>query len=500
MKKDFNENKKIKKENVMRVKNLIILLPVVLLALAVGYWAGSSSNSMKMDSPNATEQTVSLKDKKDTSKEGRKVLYWKAPMNPSEIYDHPGKSKMGMDLVPVYEGETSAGSKGSVKIDPVTIQNMGVKTAMVQKGDFSKTVRTVGNISYDENRLYTVNLKYSGWIEKLYANYEGQMVRKGDPLLTIYSPDLVTTQQEYLLALNTRNALDGSDFNTIKAGGNSLLEAAQKRLDYWDLPASFVKNLKASGKIRKSILLHSPANGVIVHKNVIEGMHIKEGTNILQIADLSKVWLNASVYDYELPWIAKGQKVRMTLSYLPGETFTGYIDYIYPTLNQKARDVRVRIVFPNKNLELKPGMYANISIRGRTISNTLYIPSESVIHTGTRDIVFVDKGDGTFEPRQVDLGMEGGAGNNDIQVLSGLQQGEKIVTSAQFLIDSESRLQEAIQKMLKSKSPNMKMDKMQMEGKAPSSPGSMDNMQQKQKTPESQRQEHNKASNNHETK
>jgi len=500
MKIDFKENKKTKKENVMRGKTLIILLPVVLLALAAGYWAGSSSNSMKMDNPNGTEQNAGLKDKKDTSKDGRKVLYWKAPMNPSEIYDHPGKSKMGMDLVPVYEGEAPAGAKGTVKIDPVTIQNMGVKTAMVQKGDFSKTVRTVGNITYDENHLYTVNLKYSGWIEKLYASYEGQMVRKGDPLLTIYSPDLVTTQQEYLLALNTRNALGGSDFNTIKDGGNSLLEAAQKRMDYWDLPASFVRDLKTSGKVRKSILLHSPATGVIVHKNVIEGMHIKEGTNIIQIADLSKVWLNASIYDYELPWIVKGQKVTMSLSYLPGETFTGAIDYIYPTLNQKARDVRVRIVFPNKNLELKPGMYANISIRGRTISNTLYIPSESVIHTGTRDIVFIDKGAGKFEPRQVELGIEGGAGNNDIQVLSGLQQGEMIVTSAQFLLDSESRLQEAIQKMLESKSPGMKMEKKQMEGKAPSTPKSMENMQQKQKSPESQKHEHNKANNNHETK
>ena len=484
----------------MRRKTLIILLPVVLLALAVGYWIGSRTHSMKMDQKYGKKEQVSLKETEGSKKDGRKILYWKAPMNPSEIYNHPGKSKMGMDLVPVYEGEAPADSKGTVKIDPVTVQNMGVKTAMVKKGDFSKTIRTVGTITYDENRLYTVNLKYSGWVEKLYANYEGQLVRKGEPLLSIYSPDLVTAQQEYLLALKTRKALDSSTFNSIKDGGNTLFEAAQKRLDYWDLPESFIQNLKTSGKVKKSILLRSPATGVLVHKNVIEGTHVKEGTNILKIANLSKVWVNASIYDYELPWIVKGQKVKMTLSYLPGEKFTGHIDYIYPTLNQKARDVKVRIVFPNGNLELKPGMYANILIQGRTMRNALYVPSEAIIHTGTRNLVFVDKGDGKFAPQQVETGVEGGVDNNDVQILNGLQPGEKIVTSAQFLLDSESRLQEAIQKMLESKKPGMKMKNMPMEGKKSSSPESMKSMPKAQHSTESQGHKHDAAKTNQEMK
>ena len=388
---------------------------------------------------------------KPKSNKDRKVLYWQAPMNPSDIYNHPGKSKMGMDLVPVYEDQASLGKGGSITIDPVTVQNMGVRYATVQRMDFSRTIRTVGKIDYNEETLYTVSPKISGWIEKLYADYTGKMVRKGSPLLEIYSPELVTTQEEYLLALNNKAAVSQSGFASIKDGAESLLKSTRQRLAYWDIPASEIERLEKTGEVKKTVRLESPANGVIVHKNAVEGTFVKQGTNLYQIADLSTVWVYASMYDYELPWISVGQKVEMELSYLPGKTFQGKIAYIYPYLNQKARDVQMRLQFSNPRLELKPGMYANVHLQGRVLRDALVVPTEAVLRSGERNMVFVVREEGKFEPRQVKIAEEGGPGNRYYRVLAGVLEGEKVVTSAQFLLDSESRLQEAIQKMLEEK-------------------------------------------------
>ena len=391
------------------------------------------------------------KDQKD-----RKILYWRAPMDPAEIYDHPGKSRMGMDLIPVYEGEAGVGAGGTINIDPVTVQNMGVRSDVVRREDFTRNIRTVGKIEYDEEKLYTVTTKISGWIEKLYVDYEGKLVRKGEPLLEIYSPELVTTQEEYLLALNTQKMVSQSSIATIRDGGESLLESTRKRLLYWDVPRSAIDKLEETGEVRKTVLLNSPARGMVVQKNAVDGMHIKEGMDLFHIADLSTIWVQASIYDNEVPWIEKGQEAEMELSYLPGKTFTGKVNYIYPYLQEKARDVNVRLVFPNPNLELKPGMYVNVKLQGRIIKNAIVIPSEAVIRSGERNVVFVVRGEGKFEPREIKIGEEGGENNNYLRVLSGLLEGEKVVISAQFLLDSESRLQEAIQKMLEEK--KMKMD------------------------------------------
>lgn len=378
-----------------------------------------------------------------------KILYWQAPMDPTEIYDHPGKSKMGMDLIPVYENDVRAGAGGVITIDPATVQNMGVRTATVQKQDFNRTIRTVGIVKYDESKLFTVNSRISGWIEKLYVDYTGEMVQSGQPLLEIYSPELVTTQQEYLLALQNLKSVQGASFASLQEGAQSLLKAARKRLDYWNIPPSEIQRLEKTGKVRKTLPLHSPYRGVVVHKNAVEGAYVKEGSNLYQIADLSTVWVLASIYDNELPWIREGQAAEMELTYLPGKRFQGKIRYIYPYLNEKARDVQVRLEFPNPNLELKPGMYANVFLKGKTIPDALVIPVEAVIRSGKRDVVFVVREKGKFEPRQIRVGEEDGEGN--IRVVSGLLEGETIVTSAQFLLDSESRLQEAIQKMLEEK-------------------------------------------------
>ena len=380
----------------------------------------------------------------------RKILYWRAPMDPTEIYDHPGKSRMGMDLIPVYEDEVSMGG-GTITIDPITIQNMGVKYGKVERMNFSRMIRTVGKIDFNEDRLYEVSTKISGWIEKLYVNYTGEMVEKNQPLLEIYSPELVTTQEEYLLALNTQKMVSESSFEAIRQGGETLLESARKRLLYWDVPPAEIERLEKTGQVMKTVLLRSPATGMVVKRNVVDGAHVKEGETLFEIADLSTVWVHASLYDYEVPWVEEGQMAEMELSYLPGKIYKGRVAYVYPYLREKARDVHVRLEFENPNLELKPGMYVNIRLHAREFPNSLVIPSEAVIRSGERNIVFVVREPGKFNPREVRLGEEGGPGNRYVRVLAGLLEGEQIVISAQFLLDSESRLQEAIQKMLEEK-------------------------------------------------
>jgi Cu(I)/Ag(I) efflux system membrane fusion protein/cobalt-zinc-cadmium efflux system membrane fusion protein len=276
----------------------------------------------------------------------------------------------------------------------------------------------------------------------------------------------VTTQREYLLALKTQEKVASSSFETIRSGGSSLLEASRQRLEYWDIPESEIKQLEQSGEVKKAVTLKSPASGIVLHKNAVEGEYIKASTPAYKIADLSTIWVQTSVYDYEVPWIEEGQTAQMELSYQPGKTYEGTVAYVYPTLDQKTRTVQVRLEFPNPNQELKPGMFANVRIQTRPKNNVIVIPNEAIIRTGERNIVFIAKGEGVFEPREVNIGMEGGERNNEIEILEGVNPGEVVVTSAQFLFDSESRLQEAIQKMLQQKevTSNEEMENMDMTG------------------------------------
>lgn len=374
----------------------------------------------------------------------REILYWQAPMNPEEIYDSPGKSKMGMDLIPVYADEASGG--GTVSVDPVTVQNMGVRTAPVQRGPFSRSIRAVGNVTYNEETLYTVSTKISGWIEKLHVDYEGQEVRRGDVLLEIYSPQLVSTQKEFLLALNTLSLVRNGGSDQALADAEALVESARQRLLFWDIDPSVVERLEKSREVIRTIPLRAPASGVVINKHIEAGKHVEAGMDLYRIADLSTVWLNASVYDNEVPWIEVGQRAAVVMSYTPGTPFNGRVAYIYPYLESNERHVRVRLAFPNPEYRLKPGMYANVTIDVPSRKDVLKIPERAVIRSGSRNVAFVVRGEGKFAPRELVLGAEGG--DDEIQVLSGLEESEEIVTSAQFLLDSESRLQETIQKML----------------------------------------------------
>ncbi|MBL7074453.1 efflux RND transporter periplasmic adaptor subunit [candidate division KSB1 bacterium] len=378
----------------------------------------------------------------------RKIKYWVAPMDPTYISDRPGKSPMGMDLVPVYEGEAEE-SGSIIRIDPVIVQNMGVKTQRVKRMDLRRKIRTVGRVDYDEKKLYRINTKISGWLEKLYVNYTGQVVKKGEPLLEIYSPELVTTQEEFLLALRNRELLGPSSFKEISQGAQELLESTRRRLKYWDIPDEQIKQLEEGGKISKTMTLVAPVTGVVVHKNAEEGLHVMPGMDLYRIADLSTVWVYVDIYEYELPWVKVGQRVEMELSYTPGKVYRGNVIYIYPYLDPKTRTAKVRLEFANPGMRLKPDMYANIKIQPVAARDVAVVPEEAVIHSGERTLVFLAKGEGRFESRDVTLGLEGEGGY--YEVLEGLEEGDVIVTSAQFLLDSESKLQEAIQKMLAAK-------------------------------------------------
>jgi RND family efflux transporter MFP subunit len=383
----------------------------------------------------------------DKTKGERKIKYWVAPMDPTYIRNEPGKSPMGMDLVPVYEDEAPSGA--TIAIDPVTAQNMGVRTASVERRDLHRLIRTVGTVDYDEPKVTSINAKVDGWIERLYVDETGQMVKRGQPLLELYSPKLVSAQQEYLLALRNRAALKDSSFSEIAAGGDRLLEAARQRLRYWDISDRQIRQLEKTGQVRKTMTLYTPNQGVVTMKMAMPGQFIKAGQELFRIGDISRVWVFADIYEYELPWIGVGQEADVVLPFADGQTLKAKIGYIYPYVEPKTRTVKARLEFPNPGLELKPDMYVNVRIQAREVKNVLAVPAEAVLNSGEKQTVFVALGDGKFEPRQVKTGVQDQEGY--IEITQGVLEGETVVTSAQFLFDSESKLREAIQKMLEPK-------------------------------------------------
>ncbi len=381
-------------------------------------------------------------------KTGKKIKYWASPMDPTYVRDEPGKSPMGMDLVPVYEEEGEHKEPASViRIDPVTMQNMGVRLARVERKRLVKNIRTYGTITYDERKIYTVNTKFNGWIEKLYVDFVGDKVKKGQPLFDIYSPELVTAQEEYLLAVQQCGRLCSSRYPSIRDGAKRLIEASRTRLRYWDLTEKQIERIKDTGKIQKTLTIFSPASGVITEKKAFKGHYVKAGEHQYVIADLSNIWVDVDIYEYELPWIRQGMPAEMDLSYIPGKRFKGKVLYVYPFLEEKTRTAKLRLEFDNHSYKLKPGMYANVYLESVIAKSSLVIPQEAVIDSGIRKVVFIYLGKGKFQPREVKIGIEGNG--NEFQVLKGLHEGEEIVVSAQFMLDSESRLREAIQKMLK---------------------------------------------------
>ena len=377
---------------------------------------------------------------------GVQPSYWKAPMDPTYVRDAPGKSPMGMDLVPVCPTGGEAPAKGTMVIDPAVVQSIGVRTRRVERRDLARRIRAVGRVDYDERLVKHVHTKVQGWIEKLYVEYAGQTVKRGQRLLEIYSPKLVSTQEELLIAARYREETSESEFPDVTRGGESLLASTRRRLELWDIPDSDIDRLLETGEIRKTLTLYAPTGGVVTHLMVRSGMEVQPNSNLYTIADLSHVWVYADVYEYELPWVSVGQRGVVELSYLPGSAFEGKVTYVYPYLEPKTRTARIRLELANPDGVLKPDMYANVTIETEIRPQVLAIPEEAVIRSGTRNIVAVALGDGRFTTREVELGIDSGDGW--LEVTDGLDEGELVVASGQFLIDSESKLQEAVQKLL----------------------------------------------------
>jgi len=338
------------------------------------------------------------------------------------------------------EGKVQEIAPGTVQISPERQQLIGVRFGTVEKRALQKVIRTVGRIDYDEKRIGIVSPKISGWIEELYVDFTGQFVRRGAPLLTIYSPELVSTQEEYLLALKAEQDWAKSPFAEVSKGGNLLAESARRRLKLWDISEAQIKALEESREPRKTLTLYSPFTGHVLEKMVNRGQFVDTGMALYKIADLSVVWLIADIYESELPAIRVGQLAAIQMSYYPGETFTGKAIYIYPYMDAQTRTAKVRYEFANPHGKLKPEMFANVEITVR-LGDKLAVPEGAVIDTGVRKVVIVDRGSGYFEPREVRLGAQAG---DVFEVVGGLKAGERVVTSANFLIDSESKLKEAV--------------------------------------------------------
>jgi Cu(I)/Ag(I) efflux system membrane fusion protein len=333
---------------------------------------------------------------------------------------------------------------GTVMLSPATQQLIGVRYTEAHRADLKRTLRTVGTVQMDEEKISRVHVKISGWIDKVYLDYVGKLIKKGQPLFTLYSPDLVATEQEYLIARKGQEYLSKVPYADAASGANSLLSATRDRLKLWDITDAQIRALDESGKAERTTTLYSPISGFVMSRNAYEQAYVTPETALYEIADLSTVWVSVDIYEYEAPYVHMGQPASMQLSYIPGKTYRGRVSYVYPILDPKTRTIKVRLEFPNPNYDLKPDMYADVQL-GIDYGKQIVVPSEAVLNSGTRQVVFIAKPGGYFEPREIKVGDQF---DGQYAVLAGLKPGEKIVASGNFLIDSESRLGAAMQGLM----------------------------------------------------
>ncbi|MDD5322199.1 MAG: efflux RND transporter periplasmic adaptor subunit [Methylococcales bacterium] len=427
----------------------VLITAVLMLALGagVGYWLANRVETQNLGSLPETREELA-----NTPIKIKKPLYYRNMMNPSVTSPVPAKDAMDMDYIPVYADvdANDTDAAGTIKIDAVTVQNMGVRTATAKKTTLSHIVRAVGRVAYDEERIVRLHPKTEGWIETLRVDKTGQWVKKDEDLLSIYSPQLVASQQEYVLALNGLKVLQNSPIEDIRRGAEEMVISSRERLKLLDVPEHQLHELMHTHSIKKSLHIHTPAEGIVINIGAREGQYVTPTTELYMIADLSNVWVYAEIYEYELPWVKVGDPVEMQLAGVPGRIFKGHLAFIYPYAEAKTRTIKVRLVFDNTELLLKPDMFAQVTIYAGKQVNAVVIPSEAVIRSGAKTQVFIVRGSGKFEPRQITTGL---SSNGDVAVLEGIKAGEEVVTSAQFLIDSESRLHEATAKMMEPSAP-----------------------------------------------
>lgn len=366
-------------------------------------------------------------------------------MHPMVITDEPGLCPIcHMSLTPV-NGQTSAeDGRRVIEVDQVTLQRMAVRTAVASRRTLYHNIRTVGLVAYEEPLQQVINSKISGWVEKLYVNETGMRVAAGDPLLKIYSPNLVAAQEEFLLAMRNHKAMEKSGFEGALEGAEQLLDASRRRLQLWDIKADEIKKLETSGEIKKTLTLFSSVAGIVSRKQVRAGEYVDAGRELMEISSLSSLWVYADIYEFEIPWIKVGQQALVSFPFLE-KPISGTVSTIYPYLDARTRTVKARIDLENSDLSLKPDMYAEVVIKTTPTMQVLAVPTEAVLFTGKRETVFVALGEGKFEPRTVSVGLQDDDGY--IEIRDGVVEGEPVVTSAQFMLDSESKLREAINKM-----------------------------------------------------
>ena len=378
---------------------------------------------------------------------GGEILFYRNPMDPTITSPVPAKDSMGMDYVAVYadEARDAVESGAAVRIDPAVVQNMNVRTEVVQRRDLTRPIRTVGYLEYDQQRMVTVTTKYSGWVEKVYVNYVGEKVRRGQRLFEIYSPELVQTEQELLSALEFAEEMSAAPEDASQRA-RSMVESARVRLGYWDISPQQISQLEETGEVFRTLEVTAPADGLVMKRMAgLEGMAVQPGMELFHIADLSSLWLSVELFEDQLAWVREGTSAEIALSYFPGETFSGRVRFLEPELSERTRTMRAKIEVPNPGGRLRKGMYATVELQPVEVRGVIAVPSQAVLRTGQRNVVVLAQGAGRFVPRDVTVGHEA---EGFAEIRSGLEEGAVVVTSAQFLLDSESTLREAIQKMI----------------------------------------------------
>ena len=406
------------------VKSVIYIFIGIILGIGIMHYIGSSNDHSSEPMPENSE---------------KEPLYWVAPMDDNYRRDGPGKSPMGMDLIPVYAEEDAVDhGSGTVTISPSVENNLGVRTARVALESMTATIYTVGYVQYDEDKLVHIHPRVSGWIEKLYVKAIGDPIKQGQPLYTLYSPELVNAQDELLL--------------TLKSGNQSLINASRQRMRQLQISEEFIANLERTRKVQQTVTFYSPQSGVVDELKIREGFYVEPGNTMFSIGQLDQVWVEAEIFERDTGLVKAGLPVSMRLDYLPGKMWNGSVDYVYPTLNSQTRTLRVRLTFDNPKLELKPNMFAQVSIHADKQEPVITVPREAVIRTGKQNRVVLALGDGQFKSVAVTLGR---VDRDKIEILSGLNEDDVIVTSAQFLIDSESSKSSDFKRMSSEKLPEL---------------------------------------------
>ena len=424
-----------------KLKLWITLVALVVILSGIGvawWWLGEGKGLWFAQIGTGASASATDHDHDDDS-------YYTCPMHPQVVREQTGDCPVcGMSLV-LKKRTEGGGEIGLVEISPTIVQTIGVTSERAQRRKLVNTIRTNARVAFDEKKVKEISAWVPGRIEKLYVDFTGDSALLGEPLLEIYSPQLLTTQQEYLLALKGYEQIQNSPIPEAITQAKSLVSASRERLRLWGLTDAQIERLRFAEQLKTTVTITAPISGVVIHKTVVEGMYVKEGTHLYKIADLSTVWVNADVYESDLPFIHVGQEVSVSLRAVPGRTFVGKVTFIHHVLNPKTRTVMVRCQFDNPKLLFKPDMYANVFFNVEIDSNALTVPESAVIHAGSRRLVVHDRGEGRFIPKEVSIGA---FADGYYQVLDGLSEGDKVVTNATFLIDSESNLRAAAAKLM----------------------------------------------------